>query len=93
MKADKTKVVNEVWDEARVDSFLVKGPMGPEPEQFSQLLHAYRSMRAEDFARFVERFIVSGGDVNATNNDGQSLAQVIAAHKKSAPFLTILGAG
>lgn len=91
MRADKAKVVDEVWDDQRIESFLGKQPMGDEPEAFSQLLHAYRSMRVEDFARFLERFRDAGGNVAATGSDGRTLAEVIASHKKSAPFLALLG--
>ena len=90
MRADKTKVINEIWDDARIDSFLHKEPLGDEPDEFSQLLYAYRSMRVSDFAIFLERFKKRGSDVNATNNAGQRLRDVVACHPKSADFLTLL---
>ena len=52
MRADKAKVINEIWDDARIDSFLNKGPMGDEPAGFSQLLFAYRSMRVRTSSYF-----------------------------------------
>ena len=90
MRPDKQKVVDEVWDDARIESFLQKGPMGDEPLDFSLLLHAYRSMRVDDFSRFIERFRAAGHDVNATSNSGQTLEEVIANHAKSAPFIALL---
>ncbi len=92
MRKDKLKVLEEVWDDARVGEFLDKAPLGDENLSYSRLLYAYRSMRAEDFARFVPRFIASGGDINATNLAGQTLLEVIEAHTKSAPFRKILSA-
>ena len=41
-----------VWDDERITSFLTKEPLGDEPEDFSRLLHAYRSMRVDDFRVF-----------------------------------------
>lgn len=90
MRADKAKVVDEVWDDARIESFLGKGPMGAETAEFSVLLHAYRSMRAEDFARFLHRFKAQGRDVNAAGRDGRTLLQVISTHSKSAEFVKLL---
>ena len=39
MRADKTKVINEIWDDARIDSFLHKEPLGDEPAEFLSLIH------------------------------------------------------
>ena len=93
MRADKEKVVDEVWDDARISSFLDKGPMGGEPLEFSQLLHAYRSMRPSDFGRFLDRFKANGGDVNAKSNDGRTLLEIIEHHDKSQEFKELLQAG
>lgn len=90
MRPDKAKVVDEIWDEERIDSFLGKGPMGEEDAQFSTLLHAYRSMRAEDFARFIAKFKANGGSVTAQSRDGRTLAQVIANHTKAGAFVELL---
>lgn len=90
MRPDKAKVIDEVWDDARIASFLDKGAMASENQQYSQLLHAYRSMRPSDFARFIDAFVAAGGDPAAQSNSGQRLADTIAGHVKSAPFLEIL---
>ena len=90
MRADKAKVTDEIWDEQRIQSFLNKPAMGQEPKHYSQLLFAYRSMRPEDFERFIKAFVAGGGDVNAKSKDGLTLAQVIKSHQKSAAFTSIL---
>ncbi len=90
MRPDKAKVVNEEWDDARIDSFLDKGAMGDEPAEFSILLHAYRSMRAEDFARFIDKFVTRGGNVSAQDKRGRTLLDTIAEHEKAADFREIL---
>lgn len=90
MRADKAKVVDEVWDDARIEDFLAKGTMGNASEDYSRLLHAYRSMRPDDFARFINRFKALGGDVNATDENGRTLFDVIKGHEKSGAFQEIL---
>ena len=90
MRADKATVINEIWDDARIDSFLNKEPMGDEPAEFSQLLFAYRSMRVGDFELFLQRFKDAGGDINTTNKAGQRLRDIVASHQKSADFLALL---
>jgi hypothetical protein len=91
MRADKAKVVDEVWDEERIRSFLNKPPMGPDADaDFSILLNAYRSMRPDDFERFIGYFREADRDVNARDQRGRTLAQVIAGHRSAQPFITIL---
>jgi cyclophilin family peptidyl-prolyl cis-trans isomerase len=90
MRVDKAKVVDEVWDDARIASFLDKGPMGNESESFSRLLHAYRSMRGSDFARFMTEFKARGGDPSAKSSDGRTLLQLIERHERADEFKAIL---
>lgn len=86
MRPDKAKVVDEIWDDARIDSFLDKAPMGDENSEFSVMLNAYRSMRAEDFQRFIKAFKARGGDVDAQDIQGRTLFELIASHDKAQPF-------
>ncbi|MEM1432885.1 MAG: PA4642 family protein [Pseudomonadota bacterium] len=87
MRPDKKKVIDEVWEDARVESFLTKGAFGAEDNvDFSALLHAYRSMRVDDFERFLAAFVAAGRDVNACNRKGETLLGVIAGHRRSAAF-------
>ncbi len=90
MRADKIKVIDEVWDDARIDSFLDKEPLGDEPADFSKLLNAYRSMRVEDFGIFLRRYEARGGNKHARDNAGQTLSDIIQGHRQSAAFLALL---
>ena len=91
MRPDKQKVIDEVWDDERIESFLSKTPMGDERNaDYSALLNAYRSMRPGDFERFIERFRDLGRDLNATSNTGQTLLHLIADHRHGADFREIL---
>lgn len=91
MRPDKKKVVDEIWDDERIRSFLGKKALGSESNtDFSALLYAYRSMRVEDFQRFLELFVEQGRDLNALSRTGETLLTNIAAHRVSPPFQAAL---
>lgn len=93
LKRDKEKVVEEVWDDARVRGFLDKAPPDlPGEADFHVLLFAYRSMRAGDFERFLRYFTEAGRDVSARNGDGVDLARYIAPHAGAGPYIALLEA-
>lgn len=91
VRPDKQKVVDEVWDDARIRGFLDKAPLGEgvDPD-FSALLYAYRSMRPEDFRVFIDYFTQAGRDLHARGETGETLAEVIARHRRAGPFTRIL---
>ncbi len=93
MRPDKQKVVDEVWDDERIESFLHKSVMGDERSvDYSALLNAYRSMRAEDFERFLNLFVAAGRDVNAAANDGKTVLALLDSHRLAEPFRATLRA-
>jgi hypothetical protein len=49
-------------------------------------------MRADDFRAFIGFFTEDGRDINATDENGATLLQLIAEHRKSADFRNILQA-
>jgi len=90
VRPDKQTVVDEVWDDARVESFLHKPPMGDEEPEFSVLLYAYRSMRPDDFQRFILLYTQAGRDVRARSRAGRTLLETLADHRHGEPFRQIL---
>jgi len=91
MRPDKKAIVDEVWDDARIEGFLDKPPMGDgETADFSILLNAYRSMRVEDFARFLPVYKAAGKLVDAPNKHGQSLSKYLAPQRKAVPFIEVI---
>ena len=96
MKKDKQKVIDEVWDDSRVRSFLDKtvpsqsGTPFPGDADFYVLRHAYQSMRPEDFGRFLDFYVADGRDVRARDHKGRTLADVIAGHANSGRFVELL---
>ncbi len=91
MRPDKEKVIDEVWDDERIESFLDKPAMGDETSRdFSALLNAYRGMRASDFERFVTRFRAQDRNLDARSNAGQTLLAIISDHRHADDFREIL---
>ncbi len=91
MRPDKAKIVDEIWDDDRIESFLRNSPVGDETNvDYGALLIGYRSMRPEDFRRFVEKFLALGRDLNARSNLGLTLLETIATHRHATPFESIL---
>ncbi|MFK7913633.1 MAG: PA4642 family protein [Pseudomonadales bacterium] len=92
MRADKKKVVDEVWDDERIESFLSKGSMGTESDDYSILLNAYRSMRVEDFLRFLPLYSAAGHSLDAADSAGTTLLATVRTHRNSAAFAEALEA-
>jgi hypothetical protein len=92
-RPDKQEIRNEIWTEGRIRAFLDKAPLGPgEDPDYSALLYAYRSMRPEDFAVFVDLFVAAGRNLNARGRLGVTLLETIATHRHAAPFREIVEA-
>ncbi len=91
MRPDKKSITDEVWDDARVKSFLVHTaqPCTDDPD-FVLLLNAYRGMRVDDFARFIRFFREARHDLNAKNEQGQCFVEFIAAHRHGRPFIDVM---
>lgn len=96
LKKDKAKVLDEVWTEDRVRSFLDLQPVDGVDADFHVLLKAYQSMRASDFDLFVGFFLDAKRNINAQNPSGQSLLDIASQHRNSEEFVSVLtdaGAG
>lgn len=81
LKKDKQKVLGEVFDDARLRTFLDHQPQGNTNADFHVLEKAYRGMHAENFATFVTFFLEAGRNINATNDSGQTLLQIVRTHR------------
>ncbi len=94
MKKDKQKVLDEVWTEDHVKSFLNVRPHDGTDEDFHMLLKAYQSMRASDFELFVAFFTGENRNVNAAGRDGRTVLDIVRTHRHGAEYADILrGAG
>lgn len=90
-RPDKAKVIDEIWDEARVASFLDATPPadGPDPDFFA-LWKAYQGMRVGDFRRFLVMFSAAGRNLDALDERGRTLTTFIAPHRHAAEFIAAL---
>ena len=90
MRKDKEKVLDEVWTEDHVRSFLDVRSHDGSDDDFHMLLKAYQSMRASDFELFVQFFREQDRNVNATGLDGRSVLDIISTHRHGAEYADIL---
>lgn len=94
MRKDKEKVLDEVWTEDHVKSFLNVRPHDGSDENFHMLLKAYQSMRASDFELFLSFFCAENRDVNATGVDGRTVLEIVSTHRHGVEYADMLrGAG
>ena len=92
MRKDKEKVLDEVWTEDHVRSFLNVRPHDGSNEDFHMLLKAYQSMRASDFELFVKFFGEENRDVNAQGKDGRTVLDIVSEHRHGVEYADILRA-
>ena len=90
MKKDKEKVIDEVWTDDRVRSFLNVVSHDEVEEDFHMLLKAYQSMRESDFEKFVGYFCTEGRDLNTRNPAGESVLDIVRQHRRSGGYAHIL---
>lgn len=90
MRKDKEKIIDEVWTDERVRSFLSVVSHDEVEEDFHMLLKAYQSMRESDFEKFVSYFCTEGRDVNARNPGGESVLDIVRQHRRSGDYARIL---
>ncbi|MEZ5573621.1 MAG: PA4642 family protein [Halioglobus sp.] len=92
MRKDKEKVVDEVWTEDHVKSYLNVRSYDGTAEDFHMLLKAYQSMKSEDFELFVGLFCAEGRNLNAFGKDGRTVLDVISSHRHGVEYAEILKA-
>ena len=90
LKKDKQKVLGEVFDSARVAEFLItQAPAGVDVD-FHALERAYRGMNIDNFVEFMELFTDAGRNLQATNPQGQTLAEIAAEHAFGSDYVAAL---
>jgi hypothetical protein len=89
-KKDKEKVLDEVWTETHIKSFLDLVPPTGIDADFHALSTAYKAMRLNDFSLFVDMFAESKRNFSAKNASGQTVLDIIRQHRKGAGYAEIL---
>ena len=83
-RKDKQKVIDDVWTEDHIRTYLAFDPPEGVNRDFHRLQKAYQSMREEDFETFLEMFKASGGDIQArVTGDALELSTRRSARKYS----------
>ena len=90
LSKDKEKVLDEVLDDKRIESFLHIMPPNGVNADYHCLERAYRGMIERDFATFMPLFIAAGKDINAKNPQGKTFLEVISTHKTAGQFIALL---
>lgn len=90
MKKDKQKVIGEELSDERLKALLTLQPTAGSSRDYHTLLRAYRSLRADDFARFIPFYLEAGLNLNTRDSDGKTLAETITQHHHGEPYLKAL---
>ena len=95
-RPDKAKVIDEVWTDERIRSFLFTeqpkqhGQTVPGELDYYVLLRAYQAMRVHDFDRFLQYFEEQGGNFDARGPKGTNIIAYLETHRKAAEFVQLL---
>lgn len=89
-KKDKAEILDEVWTEERVRSFLdLIPPLGINAD-FHALYTAYKCMRLDNFEEFVDFFAQANRHFDATNQNGETVLDIIKQHRQGSDYATVL---
>lgn len=90
MKRDKQRVEGEQWSEEKLRDYLNFTTFDGTDPDFQCLYRAYTRMNQRTFAEFIDLFKNEGRNLQATNRDGQTLADLISRHQQSTDYLAAL---
>lgn len=88
---DKPKVLDEEWSDERVRSFLFLTPYdNAQNPDYHVLIKAYQAMRAYDFERFLAFFTAENRDINARDEQGETILDRVSQHRRSGDYAEAL---
>lgn len=86
-RKDKKKVIGEVFDDARIKSFLQFQPLDGVNADYHVLEKAYRGMTVESFETFIKFFLEDGRDINARNPQGKTMLEEMKTHRLAEEYI------
>ncbi|MBA3979947.1 MAG: hypothetical protein C0462_05015 [Alcanivorax sp.] len=89
-RKDKKKVIGEPMTDEQIKVFLDIEPESGLNADFHALQRAYRSLREEDFDRFLGFFTAAGRNPAATDPQGRTLASIVRQHVRHQGYAEIL---
>lgn len=89
-RKDKQKVIGEPMTDEQVRAFLDCGPEQGLDLDHHLLMRAYRSLRSEDFSRFLGFFVGAGHNINAADPQGRTALAIIQEHQQGEEYAEAL---
>jgi hypothetical protein len=89
-RKDKKQIIGEPMTDEQIRAFLHGSREKDLDDDHHALLRAYRSLRSEDFGRFVAFFLADGRNVNAPDPKGRTALSIICSHQQSADYAEAL---
>jgi hypothetical protein len=92
MRKDKKQVIGEEITDEPIKLFLAVEPVDGSSPSLHKLVKAYRGLRVDDFARFVDFFVAAGFDLNAVDAEGHDFVALIADQRQAEPYIDVIKA-
>lgn len=89
-RKDKKQIIGEPMTDEQIRAFLQGGEEQGLDRDHQALMRAYRSLRGEDFNRFLDFFLADGRDVNASDETGRTALTIINGHQQSEDYASAL---
>lgn len=89
-RKDKKQVIGEPMTDEQIRAFLHSSQEQGEDQDHHALIRAYRSLRSEDFSRFLGFFTADNRNINATDPAGKTVLAIISAHQQSEDYAEAL---
>jgi hypothetical protein len=87
MRKDKKQVIGEEMGDEPIKLFLAVEPADATPAALHKLMKAYRSLRIDDFERFIGFFVEAGYDLGAQDAQGNDFVALVQNQRLAAPYI------
>ncbi|MDG9927686.1 MULTISPECIES: PA4642 family protein [Pseudomonas] len=92
MRKDKKQVIGEEIGDDAIKLFLAVEPADDTPPSLHKLVKAYRSLRIDDFERFLTFFREAGYDLDARDAKGNDFVALIQDQRLAEPYIDAIKA-
>ena len=92
MRKDKKQVIGEPMSDESIKLFLTCEPADQTPPALHKLIKAYRSLRIDDFERFVEFFLEQGLSLETRDEKGQDFIALVQDQRLAEPYIEVINA-
>lgn len=92
MRKDKKQVIGEEISDDAIRLFLGVEPADDTPPSLHKLVKAYRSLRIDDFEKFLGFFKEAGYDLGAKDAKGNDFIALIQDQRLAEPYIDAINA-